>query len=381
MSIPFLRLPSHRLPFLPLLRPTNLNPLLRTLSTSALCLRIKPTPSSLPSFRSARRCARLSPPRPLLTRSITSVQPLPASALLTSPIVARHLLIVAGLVFSIVVVGGLTRLTESGLSITEWNLVSGVLPPLTEAEWASEFEKYQQTPEWRLLNQAIELEQFKVIYGWEWAHRFLGRLIGLTFLAPLPFFFRRGSVQGKTIKTGLLAIAGLIGAQGALGWYMVQSGLDQAELDSRDGVPRVSQYRLAAHLGMAFTVYATCIRLAGGILRDWQLGAVTKGLGRAAGSAADSVRLLESKLPVRARKLVNTLTALVFFTAVSGLSSSFLYIIEWFCWRLYTFHDVLTLNLNFDHDATDRSLCGGVRCGLGLQHVSTHGRSTRPTAE
>ncbi|KAG0151934.1 hypothetical protein CROQUDRAFT_693926 [Cronartium quercuum f. sp. fusiforme G11] len=118
-------------------------------------------------------------------------------------------------------------------------------------------------------------------------------------------------------KIGLISIGTLIGAQGGLGWYMVKSSLDQIEVDSRDGIPRVSQHRLAAHLAMAFAVYATSSRLAGGILRDWNLGAQGKSLGGVS-SVIESVRMLEAKVPTRARKLVTGLTGLVFLTAVSG---------------------------------------------------------------
>ncbi|KAH9817282.1 cytochrome oxidase assembly protein-domain-containing protein [Melampsora americana] len=242
----------------------------------------------------------------------------PSKPNLTSPIVAHHLLIIATLVFSIVVVGGLTRLTESGLSITEWNLISGTLPPLSEEDWSNEFQKYKLTPEFILLNQSIDLNSFKIIYLWEWSHRFLGRLIGLSFLLPLPFFLRYNLIKGKKIKFGLLGIGTLIGAQGGLGWYMVKSGLDQNELNKRDGIPRVSQYRLAAHLAMAFTVYASCLRLAAGILRDWRLVHQALPIGGIQSSVLDSVKILDSKVPMRARKLVNSLTGLIFLTAVSG---------------------------------------------------------------
>ncbi|EGG02756.1 uncharacterized protein MELLADRAFT_49716 [Melampsora larici-populina 98AG31] len=237
---------------------------------------------------------------------------------LTSPIVAHHLLIVATLVFSIVVVGGLTRLTESGLSITEWNLISGTLPPLSEQEWFSEFEKYKKTPEFKLLNQSIDLDSFKTIYLWEWSHRMIGRLIGLTFLLPIPFFIRYKLIRSQQIKLGLFGIGTLIGAQGGLGWYMVKSGLDQSELNKRDGIPRVSQYRLAAHLAMAFVVYGSCLRLAGGILRDWRLFYQNLPIGGMNTSVLESVKVLESKVPMRARGLVHSVTGLVFLTAVSG---------------------------------------------------------------
>lgn len=234
---------------------------------------------------------------------------------------SRYLVVIGGLVFAIVVVGGLTRLTESGLSITEWNLVSGTLPPLTEEAWEAEFAKYRATPEWRLLNQHIDLESFKYIYRWEWGHRFLGRMIGLAFLLPIPYFLLRKRLS-RPAKGGLFAIATLIGGQGALGWYMVQSGLDQSQLDLRDGVPRVSQYRLAAHLGMAFAVYAACLRLAGGALRDWKVAKRGLPLGRVAGNLAQSLELLNGRVATRTRMMVTALTGMVFLTAISGAATS-----------------------------------------------------------
>ncbi|KAI8444915.1 cytochrome oxidase assembly protein-domain-containing protein [Phakopsora pachyrhizi] len=246
---------------------------------------------------------------------------------LSSPILSRHLFLISGLVFSIVIVGGLTRLTESGLSITEWNLISGILPPLDERSWQDEFEKYRSTPEWKLLNQSIGLDQFKTIYYWEWAHRMIGRLIGIGFLVPIPILMRRGLIRGRQIGWSLVGIGALIGAQGGLGWYMVKSGLNQVELDQRDGVPRVSQYRLAAHLLMAFAVYSACLRLAGGIRRDWRLAVEHKPLDSQRSSiktlgpssaTMDSIRLLQSKLSGRARIYINLLTGLVFITAGSG---------------------------------------------------------------
>jgi cytochrome c oxidase assembly protein subunit 15 len=214
-------------------------------------------------------------------------------------------------------------LTESGLSITEWNLVSGILPPLNAEDWEKEFAKYRATPEFKLLNHAIGLEEFQKIFFWEWAHRIMGRVIGLSFLLPLPIFIRYGLIRTKKTGWSLAGIGGLIGLQGGLGWYMVQSGLDQKELDQRDGVPRVSQYRLAAHLLMAFTVYSACIRLAGGLWRDWKVAVLDRPLFQQLNrhkiaSTLESIQILNNKLPTRARFFIGSLTGLIFLTAGSG---------------------------------------------------------------
>ncbi|EFP82094.1 Cytochrome c oxidase assembly protein cox15 [Puccinia graminis f. sp. tritici] len=260
--------------------------------------------------------------RIVFSRSNSSLSSNP-ELLLSPPIISKHLIFIAGLVFTIVVVGGYTRLTESGLSITEWNLVSGILPPLNAEDWEKEFAKYRATPEFKLLNHAIGLEEFKKIFFWEWAHRIMGRVIGLSFLLPIPIFIRYGLIRTKKTGWSLAGIGGLIGLQGGLGWYMVQSGLDQKELDQRDGVPRVSQYRLAAHLLMAFTVYSACIRLAGGLWRDWKVAVLDRPLFQhlnrhKISSALESIQLLNNKLPTRARFFIGSLTGLIFLTAGSG---------------------------------------------------------------
>ncbi len=151
------------------------------------------------------------------------------------------------LLFTMIVVGGATRLTESGLSITEWQPVTGVVPPLTDAQWEAELEKYRQIPEYQLINRGMSMADFKVIYYWEWGHRLLGRLIGLAFAAGFAYFaFTRHLGRPLTIKLAAMFLLG--GLQGALGWYMVQSGL----VDRVD----VSQYRLSAHLSLAFIILA-----------------------------------------------------------------------------------------------------------------------------
>lgn len=175
----------------------------------------------------------------------------------TRPI-AMWLIAVAVLIFAMVVLGGVTRLTRSGLSIVEWNPVMGVVPPLSEAQWEVEFEKYRATPEYREVNRGMSLDAFKRIYNIEWTHRLLGRLIGVAFLVPLAYFALRRRLPRALVPklVGLFVLGGL---QGALGWFMVQSGLVD--------VPRVSPYRLTAHLGLAVGIYAYMIWIALGLLR------------------------------------------------------------------------------------------------------------------
>ena len=166
--------------------------------------------------------------------------------------IANWLLAVASLVFLMVVVGGITRLTESGLSITEWKPVSGAIPPLTHADWQHAFDLYRQTPEYREINgpAGMTLSQFKFIFFWEWLHRLIGRLIGLAFALPLLWFaVRRAIPQGYGWKlVGLFVLGGM---QGVLGWYMVMSGL----VDRTD----VSHFRLSAHLLLAFAIMGALI--------------------------------------------------------------------------------------------------------------------------
>ncbi|GAA5840179.1 hypothetical protein JCM9279_002302 [Rhodotorula babjevae] len=265
--------------------------------------------------------AAAAPPHPAVvldstSSSSSSSYPDPPEVRLTSPFVGRYLFVIAGLVFCIVVVGGMTRLTESGLSITEWNVVKGVKLPMTQLEWQDEFDKYKDTPEWKINNQHIALDEFKTIYMWEWGHRILGRIIGLSFVAPIPYFVLRGKL-GKGMSLALFGIATLIGGQGALGWYMVKSGLDADSVKDLGGVPRVSQYRLAAHLGMAFLVYSSCLRLGLGVGRDWKLAKKAQGLA-GLGSVKETLSVLQGKVAGRTRVLTTIVTALVFTTALSG---------------------------------------------------------------
>jgi heme a synthase len=176
------------------------------------------------------------------------------------------LYVVAALVVAIVIVGGATRLTESGLSITEWRPVLGTLPPFSEAQWLAEFEKYREIPQYQIVNRGMSLDEFKVIYWWEWGHRLLGRLIGVAFLVPFLAFWLTGRID-RVLAPRLAALFVLGAAQGVLGWYMVMSGLVERV--------SVSQYRLAAHLTLAVVIFAAIL---------W----VTLGIGRARGKVTST---------------------------------------------------------------------------------------------
>lgn len=156
------------------------------------------------------------------------------------------LAVLFALVVAMIAVGGMTRLTDSGLSITEWRPVTGALPPVSEADWQAEFAKYRQSPEYQLQNHQMDLAAFKSIYWWEWGHRQLGRVVGLVWAAGFAFF-----LATKRIPTGwtgrLLGLGALGGLQGAIGWWMVSSGLAGRMVD-------VASYRLALHLGLAFAI-------------------------------------------------------------------------------------------------------------------------------
>ena len=158
------------------------------------------------------------------------------------------LMVLFAMVVVMIAVGGLTRLTDSGLSITEWRPITGALPPMSDADWQSEFDKYKQIDQWRIENQWMQLEDFKVIYWWEWGHRQLGRAIGLVWAAGFAFFAIRRSIPAGW--TGRLFLIGALGGlQGAIGWWMVASGVTQGE-----GMTSVASYRLATHLGLAFVI-------------------------------------------------------------------------------------------------------------------------------
>jgi len=160
---------------------------------------------------------------------------------------AVWLLACCALIFTMVVLGGVTRLTRSGLSIVEWDPIMGAIPPITQTQWEQTFDKYKQTPEYVKVNRGMSLGDFKGIFYVEWAHRLLGRLIGLVFLLPFLYFLIRRQI-GRQLVPKLLTMFVLGGLQGVLGWYMVKSGLVD--------MPRVSAYRLTAHLALAVVIYA-----------------------------------------------------------------------------------------------------------------------------
>lgn len=172
-----------------------------------------------------------------------AARPMPAA-------LSAWLLAVALLVFVMVVIGGITRLTESGLSMVRWEPVSGIIPPLNEAQWQAEFDAYRATPEYQEINRGMSLEAFKRIFFWEYVHRLLGRLIGLAFALPLAWFaWKRAIPRGYGWR--LIALLALGGLQGAIGWWMVASGLVDR--------PEVSHIRLAVHLLAAFFIFAGLI--------------------------------------------------------------------------------------------------------------------------
>lgn len=203
-------------------------------------------------------------------------------------IVASWLLVCCALVFALVVLGGVTRLTRSGLSIVEWQPVTGIVPPLTEQQWEEAFAAYRATPEYRLVNRGMSLAEFQRIYWIEYFHRLLARLVGLAFLLPLAYFLARRWVDAR-LALRLAGIFALGALQGALGWYMVASGL----VDE----PRVSHFRLTAHLGLAFLIYGAMLWVALGLLAPHP----------AAGGASAGLR-----------RLAWTVTALVGAMVVTG---------------------------------------------------------------
>ncbi|PVD39440.1 hypothetical protein C0Q70_02071 [Pomacea canaliculata] len=169
-------------------------------------------------------------------------------------IVGRWLIGCSGMVFGAVILGGVTRLTESGLSMVDWRLLKDMKLPQSEAEWTAEFEKYKTFPEYKYQasQKEMTLSDFKFIYFMEWAHRMWGRATGIAFILPAVYFWRKGWIS-KAMKPRLIIYAALLGFQGFLGWYMVKSGLE--EKPGPNDIPRVSQYRLAAHLGSALLLY------------------------------------------------------------------------------------------------------------------------------
>lgn len=204
--------------------------------------------------------------------------------------IAIWLLVCCATIFAMIILGGVTRLTGSGLSMVQWEPIMGVLPPLNQAEWEETFLLYQQFPEYKLKNFAMSLDEFKSIFWFEYGHRLLGRSIGIIFLLPFLFFLVKGKIE-RTLTPKLIAMFVLGGLQGLMGWYMVKSGL----VDN----PHVSQYRLTAHLTLAVVIYAYMFWVALGLLRTG---------GHEAGSAA----------PAGLRLSASLLGLLVFVTVMSG---------------------------------------------------------------
>ncbi|KDR83443.1 hypothetical protein GALMADRAFT_55107 [Galerina marginata CBS 339.88] len=281
----------------------------RSIATSLLR-----TSDSLPRTAPFSRPRSIHWSRPILRPSKPTTQaqatPLP---ILPSPSVGRWLMLSSVLVLGIIVVGGVTRLTESGLSITEWRPITGVLPPLSRDEWMVEFEKYKATPEFKLLNHSISLDDFKSIFYMEWGHRILGRLIGVVFVGPLAYFAIRKQIP-KSLTLRLSGLALLIGAQGALGWYMVKSGLEDSLMETPGAVPRVSQYRLASHLGLAFLLYVGMFSTGMAVIKDYKFanGAPWSGV------QGNVQSLLANPLLRSFKRQTWALTGLVFLTALSG---------------------------------------------------------------
>ncbi|KAJ1832287.1 Cytochrome c oxidase assembly protein cox15 [Coemansia sp. RSA 2711] len=221
------------------------------------------------SWRHSRAHFRHSRPSAapgLLRLRALATQAAPAPAPVDAPIVGYWSLFCASMVFGIVVWGGLTRLTESGLSIVEWKPITGARLPTSDREWDDEFAKYKQFPEYHKVHIGISLDDFKRIYFMEWFHRNIGRLFGVVYLVPAVWFVASGRVT-RAGRAKLAGMGGLLLAQGAMGWYMVTSGLDHALAERADAVPRVSQYRLAAHLALAYMLYAGLSLHGWGVLR------------------------------------------------------------------------------------------------------------------
>jgi cytochrome c oxidase assembly protein subunit 15 len=189
--------------------------------------------------------------------AVTTTPILPSDRLLRNRAAVRTwLYVVLVVLFALVMVGGATRMTGSGLSITEWKPIHGVIPPLNQAEWQEEFEKYQQIPQYEQINKGMSLEEFQGIFWWEWAHRLLARGVGFLVAIPLVFFWLSGRLESR-LKLALVGLLGLGGLQGAIGWWMVASGL--AERVS------VSQYRLATHLTLACIIIVAVAYIARGL--------------------------------------------------------------------------------------------------------------------
>lgn len=220
------------------------------------------------------------------------------------PAIQIWLFMICALIFAMVIVGGATRLTGSGLSITEWKPIVGAIPPLNIEDWNEAFEKYKQIPQYKEINEGMSLDEFKSIFWWEWGHRFLGRFIGLAFFVPFLFFLVTKRVESYLKpKFWLMFLGG--GLQGFVGWYMVASGLTE-RVD-------VSQYRLAAHLGLAVLLFSYIFWVAIGLRRD-DNSADDGGKLKAHQNAPDAGGHLKAHL----KSPAYFITGLIFFQIIAG---------------------------------------------------------------
>ncbi|KAI9264606.1 cytochrome oxidase assembly protein-domain-containing protein [Helicostylum pulchrum] len=287
-------------------QPTTTTTFTRTFLTKPTTTHVKTT--SLQAFNQTFKNKFTGFQKRYLTAAAETATATTAT-IISKPAVAYWLYFNAGMVFAIIVVGGLTRLTESGLSITEWNVISGMKPPRSALEWEEEFEKYKQFPEYKLLNRNMKIEEFKNIFYWEWSHRMIGRFIGVSFILPGIYFASKGQMSRRVAKQ-TLAITSLLGFQGFMGWYMVKSGLSDALMKEPGSVPRVSQYRLTAHLATAIAIYASTIFVAADIIRQNKI---------ASGKYPQHVAsMLNSPALKRFRIASHSLGALMMLTVLSG---------------------------------------------------------------
>ncbi|CAK9440187.1 uncharacterized protein LODBEIA_P42870 [Lodderomyces beijingensis] len=275
--------------------------------------------NAVKSRRSYSSVAQSSTPAPAkaisTSSSIKTAARLPPPPVVPPKSVGYWLVGTSTLIFGIVVLGGLTRLTESGLSITEWKPVTGALPPMNEQDWIDEFNKYQDSPEFKQLNSHLTLEEFKFIFFMEWSHRLVGRGIGLFFILPAIVFWTRNKFTPRLTRR-VVGLTGLLGLQGAIGWWMVKSGLDEEQLAERKSKPTVSQYRLTTHLGAAFLMYLGVLYTAFEILNENKL---IKMVQTGKENVAQKVMAqLESPALKRTKIIAAGLLALTFVTAMSG---------------------------------------------------------------
>lgn len=228
----------------------------------------------------------------------------------TPKAIGYWLLGMSGLVAGMVTVGGITRLTRSGLSMTDWKL-QGTLPPMNQEQWMTEFDRYKQFPEWQQ-RKNMTLDEFKFIFFWEYGHRMMGRMLGFAFAGPLVYFGARGMIP-RHLYPRMALLFGLGGSQGLIGWWMVKSGLTDDVLESNKEI-RVSPYRLATHLSMAFTTYGCLLWTSLEILKP--TSATVESVITRNGAASITPKLLGAVKQIRGLSLVNL--ALVATTALSG---------------------------------------------------------------